>query len=553
MIRRSCILIVASILCWRVESGSFDEAVWNGRRAQEALARSHKTLHAYLKRLDPVTGLLPRRGGQDAWYVRDSAADLYPFLVMAAWFTDRPVFEREMHAILRNEIRHSTRLGMLSDNVLPGGMGFEFPTLDVDRILFGSAEYMKDGLLPLTELLGHTAWFERMVGMADDLIRHATYETRFGQVPSLEAEVNGDVLQVLARLSWLTSKPEYLDQALRIADFYFKEVIPGANGLPVQKWDLANHRPALDFFNFADHGNEIAGGLAELVLLLKERGHPKLGEYRDPLVHFMDEILSCGLNEDGVWIGSIEAGTRKVRDPRHAHCWGYLFNAVYTTYLITGETRFPDAVRRALDSVTEKPTYLDDPEGSGRKYGSNAYSDAIESAIVFLNRLPSERTFEVLDTCVERFLSRQREDGLIEDWYGDGNYVRTALMYALMKSAGCWIEPWRSDVALGAVRDVTGVTLALSAETPWKGRIRFDRPRHQRHFGMSVNYPRLNEFPEWFVVREDRLYRVKTSEGEEIRSGAELVQGFEVRVEGNDPLDIHVGPLEGPPYGGSGE
>jgi len=77
-------LVLASIAsepCW---ADGVELAQQNGRQAQEALVRSHRVLHAYLKRLDPVTGLLPRRAGQDTWYVRDSAADLYPFLVMAA-------------------------------------------------------------------------------------------------------------------------------------------------------------------------------------------------------------------------------------------------------------------------------------------------------------------------------------------------------------------------------------------------------------------------------------------------------------------------------------
>ena len=33
-------------------------------------------------------------------------------------------------------------------------------------------------------------------------------------------------------------------------------------------------------------------------------------------------------------------------------------------------------------------------------------------------------------------LAMQRPDGHIEDWYGEGNFNRTALLYALMKSQG---------------------------------------------------------------------------------------------------------------------
>ncbi|MBN1443515.1 MAG: hypothetical protein JXA90_12465, partial [Planctomycetes bacterium] len=186
----------------------------NAEQAREALRRSRRVLDAYVARMDSVTRLLPRSGRSAAWYVADSAADLYPFLAMAAYFTDRSVFEREMHEILRQEILLSTRVGMLSDNVLAGGKGFEHPAADLARIIFGSCEYAKDGLLPLGELLGHRAWQERLISIADGLIEHAPHETRFGRVPSLSAEVNGELLQVLSRLAHLSRESRYADQAV---------------------------------------------------------------------------------------------------------------------------------------------------------------------------------------------------------------------------------------------------------------------------------------------------------------------------------------------------
>jgi len=527
---------------------NLERARLNGIAAQEALVRSRRVLYAYLDRLDPVTGLLPRTGREPAWYVRDSAADLYPFLVMAAKFTDRPVYEKQMHEILRSEVRHSTRLGMLSDNVLPGG-GFVEREPDIDRLIFGSCEYAKDGLLPLTELLGPSPWFERLLGIADDIIAYAPYSGPAGRLPSLSAEVNGELLQVLSRLAFLTGEPRYLEQALSIAQFYFEEVIPASNGIPAHIWDLALGKPAEPrVFRLNDHGNEIVGGLAEFVLYLKESNHPAFSRFRKPISDLASLLLDCGLNRDGVWYTSITL-EHEPHDRRHAHCWGYLFNAIYTTYLITGEQRFLEAVERALKAVTDKPAYLDDPQGSGRNYGSNAYSDAIESAIVFLNRLPDDRTFEVLDRCVARFLARQREDGIIEDWYGDGNYVRTALMYALMKTQGVWAEPWREDLRLGAAAGSRGVLVAVDSDRPWRGRLHFDYPRHRSHFRMTVNYPRLNEFPEWFTVEQGRLYSVRIGKDERLILGAELVKGLEVGLEGSETLVIRVSAWKEPPYG----
>ena len=44
-------------------------------------------------------------------------------------------------------------------------------------------------------------------------------------------------------------------------------------------------------------------------------------------------------------------------------------------------------------------------------------------------------------------------DGHVEDWYGEGNFNRTALLYAFMKSQGVRPEHWQPGVRVGAVRD----------------------------------------------------------------------------------------------------
>ncbi|MBW7996879.1 MAG: hypothetical protein FVQ81_10010 [Candidatus Glassbacteria bacterium] len=543
--------VILFVLLTAVQSfaGPLETARARGSRANEALVRSKSVTDAWMARRSENTGLLPRSGGNDTWYIRDSAADLFPYLAICAWMLEPERFRGEMMALLRDEIRHSTRVSWLSDNVKAKG-GFEHEEINLDRIIFGSCEYAKDGLLPLVEYLNHPAFYDRLAGIAEDMIAQSPYTSRFGRVPSRTTEVNGEFLQVLSRLAWRTNDPWYVESALKIADFYFKQVIPGSGGLPADEWDIGSGRPARDEFHFNDHGNEIAGGLSELVLYLVENDHPRADEFVRPLASLIDRLLEVGLNADGVWIMSANLdGTPK--DSLHAHCWGYLFNAVYTTYLITGDERYLAAVQRALEAVTGKPAYLDDPDGGGRDWGSNAYSDAIESAIVLLNRLPDERTEAVMDAAVTRFLARQHSDGIVEDWYGDGNYVRTALMYALMQSGGCWLERWREDLALGATLDGDTLVLAVESEKPWSGVVHFDYPRHREHWNMSVNYPRLNEWPEWYTVERNQLYEVEIAGGEQkIFSGQQLIDGLPVSIGAMQVLQVRVTPLGEPPYGG---
>ena len=47
----------------------------------------------------------------------------------------------------------------------------------------------------------------------------------------------------------------------------------------------------------------------------------------------------------------------------------------------------------------------------------------------------------------------QRPDGHFEYWYGEGNFNRTALLYALMQSRGVRPAVWQQGVGIGAVAD----------------------------------------------------------------------------------------------------
>lgn len=58
--------------------------------------------------------------------------------------------------------------------------------------------------------------------------------------------------------------------------------------------------------------------------------------------------------------------------------------------------------------------------------------------------------------------------------------------------------------------------------------MRFDIARHRRWMNLERNYVRLNEFPEWFTVEENRLYRVarRDGSGAQVRLGSELAAGI---------------------------
>ena len=57
------------------------------------------------------------------------------------------------------------------------------------------------------------------------------------------------------------------------------------------------------------------------------------------------------------------------------------------------------------------------------------------------------------------------------------------------------------------------------------------------------NYVRLNEFPEWYTVDENTLYRVRRQDREQIRLGSELIEGIDMA-----PGQWTVEPMGKAPY-----
>ncbi len=117
-------------------------------------------------------------------------------------------------------------------------------------------------------------------------------------------------------------------------------------------------------------------------------------------------------------------------DTRLADTWGYVYNAFLTISLIDHDSRYRDAVDKALSNIHKYKEY-DWEAGS-----ADGYADSIESALNLLNRIPIGSAFNWVEQSMDYIFSKQRDDGIIEGWHGDGNSARTALMYALWKTQG---------------------------------------------------------------------------------------------------------------------
>jgi len=506
---------------------SYLTALENGRKANEGFKRCRHYVAGWLALADEETGLIPRSLRDAYWNAKDSAADNYPFMVLTAAIVDRPLFEGAMRDMLRTEIALTSRIDSLPDTYSFAKKEFHDEKPDLGRILFGASEYIKDGLLPLTEWLGASPWCDRMVSILDDMWKHAPVETPFGRIVSTNVEINGEMLQTLSRVYWMTGEEKYLDWAVRLGDYYL----------------LGENHPTRDFKNLRlrDHGCEIVSGLCELYAAVHFARPEKKKAYVEPIHIMLDRILEIGRNDHGLFYNSV--------DPRNlkpgkgvADTWGYTLNGFYTVYMIDKTDHYRAACLKALDCLFEN--YRNYKwEGNS----SDGYADSIESALNLYNRERVPSAAKWIDSETAVMWAKQKDDGVIEGWHGDGNFARTTIMYCLWKTAGITIRPWREDVIFGADQDSDGLAITITAEKAWKGSLLFDSPRHKTILKLPVDWSRINQFPEWFTVEESKDYLfasdqvvIRETPLFVHRSGKDLLRGITIELEAGETKHIGI-------------
>ncbi len=220
----------------------------NGAVVDEIFARTRKMVHAWLTTADPKTLLLPDRiqgslfgkwDGTLLYTPHNSGADNYPYLIITSYLTEPELYYGRMAEMLRSEVRYTDVAG----GKIPGNLRLDTHELGPPSF-FGAGEYCKDGMVAVTELLGRTRWYYRMVDMTEDFMNRAPVKTRWGNLPDNGAELNGDVLQTLGRLIPMTGDRRFLHWAEQIGDAYIQEILPRSNYLPTSKYDVEKQTPS---------------------------------------------------------------------------------------------------------------------------------------------------------------------------------------------------------------------------------------------------------------------------------------------------------------------
>lgn len=77
--------------------------------------------------------------------------------------------------------------------------------------------------------------------------------------------------------------------------------------------------------------------------------------------------------------------------------------------------------------------------------------------------------------------------------------------------------------------------MSVVAGEDWDEAILFDKPRHQTNMKMRLDWPRINQFPEWYTDEAEETYTVRIPGGEKKEyTGRQLIDGMEVKVKAGD-------------------
>lgn len=506
-----------------------EEAQKNAQLANEGFARSLHFVEDWLNFVDPTSGLFPQNlgSGSDIWNGHNSAADNYPFMVLTALILDHDSLRHQMKLILEAERKLTARLGSLTDDYSFSKQGFNRTEIDTASIIFSSSEYIKDGLIPLTEYAGPTEWRDRMFEILDDLQRLTETNGLFPKhyfAKSKETEVYGELLQVLTRCYWMTQESKYLDWAIKIGDHYLIED--------------PNRLLQAEALRLRDHGCEIIGGLSELYATVHFVQPEKKKDYQPSLYALLDRVLATGRNADGMLYNEVNMSSGSVVNEGLVDNWGYIYNAYYTVYLVDGHDEYRQAVLQPFAHLSEK--YHD---YNWEDQSADGFADAIESGINLYNREQESLLMEWIDAEIQVLWSIQDQPrrkgtekwanrGIIEGWHGDGNFARTTLMYCLQKTQDLRISPWRSDVLYGAVTSGDTLYVSIQASEAWSGKIIGSPSRQLEYMNMPLDYPRINQFPQWYAVDSEASYQIIDSNNSQTQTikGQDFMEGVSLTL-----------------------
>ena len=479
------------------------------------LDRANDILNRWAARKDTETSLLAGQSGQ--WSIRTMAAQLYPSLVLTSWFTNQDLFNGLLLETLRDEQNLTARLSVFPDDYHLRNRRFVRSSRNPDEILINASAYA-GGLARIASITGHGPWTERLRGIIDALFLRANVVTDFadGPLPSNDLRVTGRVLKTLPLLAELFQDEGYLYYARRIADAYCVGVMPKNGGLPAERWNFETDRAKASSLILNEDGVSFIEGLVALYAVEVRGRSARADIYRPTLSAMFDVLLQYGLKENGRFYRRLQP------DGRGGYSIDRKRESPFTTRILTSAYHY--------GQLSGNRTYSERAIAELSKYRMDKEA---------LRELPSLLNAVVISPRAADLVSLIREKLVASPSPHDLNETRDAiLLNALLalnwaESGGTRAIPWRPDVRVQSTVKGETLSITLSLEKPWAGRI---SPSYNR----PPSVVSASEFPDLFHIHPDESYEIRANRaaGSAIWDGSLLADGLRANLHRTYVLEI---------------
>jgi hypothetical protein len=70
----------------------------------------------------------------------------------------------------------------------------------------------------------------------------------------------------------------------------------------------------------------------------------------------------------------------------------------------------------------------------------------------------------------------------------------------------------------------------------------FDKKRHSDYMHLPLDWPRINQFPEYFTVEKDKSYTISSTEAakDHTINGTELLNGLSVKIKKGETVKLII-------------
>ncbi len=525
-----------------IPNGLLDECLERGESYAECGASARRLLQGWIdNNYDPETKLIFRKVGKRRlrWDYHNVAADYYSSLVHISHHVAPEYIQpgAKLHQTLP-----SSRQICTQPNGIPGIYYFDTGKVESEASYLELSEWLRDGLIRIVENLGaDNIWYEELCRLSDDMIRVGRERGGLYQQCSDNTETLGNMLQSLSRLYIMSGEKRYLDAAREIGDSLLLDPANDTFRKMVERRD-----------SFRDHGCEMIPGLAELFVVECMLESERAKSYREPLMKVLDQILETSAHpKTGLFCGDLDkhGNTVWLQPP---DTWGYVLFSYENFDRATGTDRYRKAIEKPIRWLLENRENFEEckkaklwPQATHR----DTWSDSHESMIILANRLEifDRQVFDWLEWMTLQSEHRRHLDkkyGPYLNAHDDGSTGRCLCTQMMACSRGVRHAPFQEELRIGGMPFGDGLVLSLESAKPYRGKLRFDRPRCVYPTG-TLDWARLNEMPQWFVVEPDKKYFVTPNTSQEtVMLGKELIDGLPVSVEPGVVRTVWVRPVE---------